>query len=94
LLAAMERAHRGVFPMSPRNTQALAWEINLNSTPIIEKNGGLDNASSYIGIIPAHKIGIVILSNRGNQNPAEVGRLILLDLAKHEAAATSGGGRR
>ena len=93
LQGAMELAHRGVFPISPRNTQALAWEINLNSIPIIEKNGGLDNTSSYIGFVPSEKIGIVILSNRGNQNPAEVGRLILLDLAKREAATTNSGGR-
>jgi beta-lactamase class C len=82
LRGAIERAQRGVVAISERNTQALAWEINRNTEPaIVEKNGGLNNASSYIGMMPQRKLGIVILSNRGNQNPAEIGRAILAALA-------------
>ena len=38
----------------------------LDGTTIVDKPGGLDNASAYIGLIPDRKIGIVILSNRGD----------------------------
>jgi beta-lactamase class C len=57
-------------------------EVNHNSNPpIVEKNGGLDNTSTYFGMIPKRKIGIVILINRGENNPAELGRRILRALA-------------
>jgi hypothetical protein len=32
-------------------------------------------------MVPGRKLGIVILGNRGNQYPNEVGRRILLELA-------------
>ena len=67
---------------SARTTQALAWEINDNSEPpIVEKNGGLNNSSTYIGMMPQRQLGIVILVNRGSQDPAEIGRRILEELA-------------
>jgi beta-lactamase class C len=78
---AMALAQRGLFAIGPRNDQALAWEVNRNDIPIVEKNGGLDNTSTYIGLVPNRRIGIVILSNRGNQAPNEIGRRILLELA-------------
>jgi beta-lactamase class C len=79
---AMILAHQPIVAISHNNAQALAWEINLNATPIIEKNGGLNNSSTYIGMIPSAKIGIVILTNRGELNPAEVGRRMLLRLVQ------------
>jgi len=79
---AMVLAQQPVFQISRNNAQALAWEINLNATPIVEKNGGLNNSSTYIGIVPSAKTGIVILTNRGELNPAEVGRRILLQLVQ------------
>jgi beta-lactamase class C len=82
LQEAMTLAHQPIVPISRNNAQALAWEINLNATPIIEKNGGLNNSSTYIGMVPSAKIGIVILTNRGELNPAEVGRRILLQLVQ------------
>jgi beta-lactamase class C len=78
---AMALAHRSVFRISPRNSQALAWEISDREPTIIEKYGGLNNASAYIGMMPSRKLGIVILGNRGNQYPNEPGRRILLELA-------------
>ena len=45
-----------------------------------EEYGGLDNASAYIGMMPSHKLGIVILANRGNVYPNEVGRRIMLEI--------------
>ena len=80
---AIALAHRGVIAIEPRVLQALAWEINDNAEfTIIEKNGGLNNCSTYIGIIPSKKLGIVILSNRGNQFPKDPARAILLALAR------------
>jgi beta-lactamase class C len=75
-------AHTGVLPIGPVNQQALAWEIIDDKAPsIVEKYGGLNNASAYIGMMPSRKLGIVILTNRANQYPNDVGRRILLELA-------------
>ena len=72
---AMAMTQHGLFVMSPRHTQALAWEINDYGGPvIIDKPGGLNNASAYIGMVTAKKLGIVILVNRGNQYPHEAAR--------------------
>ena len=82
LREAMTLAHQGVFRIGPRNWQALAWETTSGKEPtIIEKYGGLNNASAYIGMMPSRKLGIVIMGNRGNQYPNECGRQILLELA-------------
>jgi beta-lactamase class C len=87
LREAMDLAQQGVFAISPRNTQALAWEISHgDEPPIIEKYGGLNNSSAYIGMMPSRKFGIVILTNRGNQYPNEVGRQIMFELAGHDHA--------
>ncbi len=78
---AMALAHRGVLRIGPRNWQALAWETIAGDQPtIIEKYGGLNNASAYIAMMPSRKLGIVILGNRGNQYPNDAGRRILLEL--------------
>jgi len=82
LREAMTLAQQGIVSIGPRNLQALAWEILFGEAPtIVEKYGGLQNASAYIGMMPRDKLGIVILGNRGNQYPNEVGRRIMLDLA-------------
>ena len=78
---AMALAHRNIFRIGPRNSQALAWEISEKKPTIIEKYGGLNNASAYIGMMPSRKLGIVILGNRGNEYPNEPGRRILVELA-------------
>src|SRR5262249_33664408 len=82
LRAPIDRAHRGVYAMTPRKTQPLGWETARGDEPmIIEKYGGLNNASAYIAMMPDQRLGIVILSNRGNTYPNETGRQILLALA-------------
>jgi beta-lactamase class C len=80
--AAMQLAQRGIFPMSRRHvSQGLAWEIDRGPPLIVEKNGGLNNTTAYIGMMPAEKLGIVILSNRGSNNAgARIGRRIMLRL--------------
>jgi hypothetical protein len=49
---------------------------------MIDKNGGLNSSSTYIGFIPNSKIGIVLLSNRGRQPAIKVARQILFALAE------------
>jgi CubicO group peptidase (beta-lactamase class C family) len=72
---------RQVRAVAAALSQSLAWEISDREPTIIEKYGGLNNASAYIGMMPSRKLGIVILGNRGNQYPNEPGRRILLELA-------------
>ena len=70
----------GLFAISPRNTQALAWEINdYGGGPvIIDKPGGLNNTSTYIGLVAGKRLGIVILINRGDQYPHDTARKRIL----------------
>lgn len=39
--------------------------VHLDGVDIVDKPGGLNNASTYIGLVPAQKVGIVLLANRG-----------------------------
>jgi hypothetical protein len=58
---------------------------------IVDKNGGLNNTSTYIGMTPQKRIGIVILGNRGNEPATRIGRQIMLALARSNVAATDDG---
>jgi beta-lactamase class C len=72
---AMAMTRRGVFAVSTRSSQALAWEINdYGGLVIIDKPGGLNNASTYIGLVPGKRLGILILVNRGEQYPHDAAR--------------------
>jgi beta-lactamase class C len=76
---ALQLTRQGIFRITPRNTQALAWEVNDYGGPlVVDKPGGLNNSSTYIGLVPERKLGIVILANRGAQDPHEMVRSILL----------------
>ncbi len=89
---AMAFAHQGVFTVSPRLTIGLAWQIvSTGSFTIIDKNGGLDNTSTYIGFAPQRKLGVVILVNRGKQHATGIGRQILHVLAQNQSAPSSEG---
>lgn len=80
---AMAFAQQGVFTVNPRFTQGLAWQIvRRHDLTVIDKNGGLPVTSTYIGLVPAAKVGIVILENRGRQKATRVGRQILRELAR------------
>src|SRR5262245_34806456 len=95
LQAAMQDAQRGIFPMSRRVTQGLAWEVNRGPPLIIEKNGGLNNTTSYIGMMPDERLGILILSNRGSNNAgARIGRRIMLGLVALSSAEAQRAGAR
>lgn len=72
------------FRVSPQYGQGMAWEIeNPLGVTIVDKPGGLDNASAYVGLVPERKIGIAILVNRGDVHPFEIARsTILPELAR------------
>jgi len=72
---------------TPNFLQALGWEVRKGALTIVDKNGALDNTSSYIGIAPDRHIGLVIMSNRGDQYVAKVGRRTLLRLGLPEDVA-------
>lgn len=92
---AMAFAQQGVFTVRPRFTQGLAWQIVRNDEfTIVDKNGGLNNTSTYIGMLPEKKFGIVILSNCGNEPATRIGRQIMLALARSNATASDEGSKR
>jgi beta-lactamase class C len=88
LQADMRLAHRARFPMRSNSAQALAWEVHPGSSPMVDKNGGLNNTSAYIGMVPSKRIGIVMLANRGEQDVTRTGRRILLELASGKAGVS------
>ena len=84
LREALQATQREAFRVNSQNAQAMAWEINTLGGPIIvDKPGGLNNASAYLGLVPKQKLGIVILSNRGDVYLFEAARnTILPELAR------------
>jgi beta-lactamase class C len=81
---ALLATQREEFRVSPQYGQAMAWEIESPfGVTIVDKPGGLDNASAYVGLVPDRKIGIAILVNRGDVQPFEIARsTILPELAR------------
>jgi beta-lactamase class C len=76
---ALQTTQREAFRIGPAAGQALAWETTAVDGPtIVDKPGGLNNASAYIGLVPERRIGIVILANRGDVHPFEAGRSTIL----------------
>jgi beta-lactamase class C len=89
---AMALAQQGVFTVGPRFTQALAWQrVTNGDLVIVDKNGGLNNTATYIGMIPNARLGIVILSNCGGEPATRIGRQIMLALARSPALASEQG---
>jgi beta-lactamase class C len=84
LRAALQMTQRETFRVGAQFGQAMAWEIeNPLGVSVVDKPGGLDNASAYIGLVPDRKVGVVILANRGDVHPFEVARsTILPELAR------------
>ncbi|MDA9434675.1 beta-lactamase [Bradyrhizobium sp. CCBAU 51627] len=63
--------------------QAMAWEtVHLPDVTVVDKPGGLNNASGYIGLVPGRRIGIVLLANRGDY-PHEIARYKILPALAH-----------
>lgn len=78
LLHAMQLAQEPYFKVRPALTLGLAWQkVQANGYLLIDKNGGIPGFSSYIGMVPTKKIGIVILVNKAKVNATKIGREIL-----------------
>ena len=84
LREAIEITHREVAPVRQHVTQAHAWEAHHGPMTILDKNGGLSNSTAYIGMIPAKRLGVVILINRGWLDGREIGHPILLRLGRNK----------
>jgi len=84
LREAIEITHREVAPVRQDVTQAHAWEAHHGPMTILDKNGGLSNSTTYIGMIPAKRLGVVILINRGWLDGREIGHPILQRLGSED----------
>jgi len=87
LRQAVALAHKPIGANPPNFLQAQAWEVRPGALTIVDKNGALDNTSSYIGLAPERQLGMVIMTNRGDQYVAKVGRRTLLRLGLPEDVA-------
>ena len=75
---AIKLSQRDFFKVNERLTIGLGWQrVKLDDNVIVEKNGGLPGFSTYIGMIPAKKKGIVVLANKAKSQTTELGRLLL-----------------
>jgi beta-lactamase class C len=89
---AMAFAQQPVFTVGPRLKIGLAWQIvSSGNLSILDKNGGLNNTSTYIGFAPQMKLGVVILVNRGKQHATGIGRQILHALAQDQSPPSTEG---
>ena len=67
-----------------------AWQnVSSGNLRILDKNGGLNNTSTYIGFAPERKLGVVILANRGKQPVTGIGRQILHALAQDQSQSST-----
>jgi beta-lactamase class C len=78
LREALQTTERETFRVSEKFGQAMAWEtVHLDGVTVVDKPGGLNNTSGYIGLVPARRLGIVLLANRG-EYPHEIARYKIL----------------
>lgn len=79
LQKALQFTQREAFRVDAQYGQAMAWEINdIKGVTVVDKPGGLNNASAYVGLVPQRKVGLVILSNRGDVHPYDSARSNIL----------------
>ncbi|WP_249157920.1 serine hydrolase [Bradyrhizobium jicamae] len=78
LRAALRMTQQERFRVDEKFGQGMAWEtVRLDGLTVVDKPGGLNNASGYLGLVPARKLGIVLLANRG-EYPHEIARYKIL----------------
>ena len=78
LRAALRMTQQERFRVDEKFGQGMAWEtVRLEHITVVDKPGGLNNASGYLGLVPARKLGIVLLANRG-EYPHEIARYSIL----------------
>jgi beta-lactamase class C len=80
---ALKMIQRETFRVDGDFGQAMAFEnVRRNGIEVVDKPGGLNNATAYIGLVPRQKMGIVLLANRG-EFPYEIARYrVLPELAR------------
>lgn len=85
LQKAMQLAQQGSYKVNDHLTMGLGWQRYTHPGGIlmIDKNGGVDGFSSYIGMLANQKRGVVLLANKGSTQLTEVGRKILVQWAKN-----------
>ena len=67
LREAFRMTQREMVRVSQEFGQAMAWEtVHVGGIGIVDKPGGLNNASAYIGLVPARKVGLLLLANRSD----------------------------
>ena len=90
LREALRMTQREAFRVDEKFGQAMAWEtVRLPGVTVVDKPGGLNNASGYIGLVPARRIGIVLLANRG-EYPHEIARYKILPALAQLLASHTG----
>jgi beta-lactamase class C len=78
LREALQMTERETFRVSEKFGQAMAWEtVHLDDVTVVDKPAGLNDASGYIGLVPARRLGILLLANRG-EYPHEIARYKIL----------------
>jgi beta-lactamase class C len=84
---ALQMTQREMFRVSKVYGQAMAWEtINVDGVGVLDKPGGLNNTSAYVGLVPARKVGMLLLANRG-EFPHEIARNHVLPALSRMAGA-------
>ncbi|EJN14223.1 penicillin-binding protein, beta-lactamase class C [Bradyrhizobium sp. YR681] len=90
LREALRMTQHEAFRVDEKFGQGMAWEtVHLPGATVVDKPGGLNNASGYFGLVPARRIGIVLLANRG-EYPHEIARYRILP-ALAQLIASHGG---
>jgi beta-lactamase class C len=78
LRQALRMTQQEMFRVSEKFGQSMAWEtVRLDDVEVVDKPGGLNNATAYVGLVPARNLGIVLLANSGNF-PHEIARYSVL----------------
>jgi len=78
LRKAMQLAQQGIFEVNEHLTMGLGWQrFKGRGLLFVDKNGGVEGFSSYIGMVPDKRMGIVLLANKAKTQLTEVGREIL-----------------
>ncbi|WP_249128252.1 serine hydrolase [Bradyrhizobium lablabi] len=78
LRKALQMTQHEMFRVDEKFGQAMAWEnIAVEGMDVVDKPGGLNNASAYVGFIPERKVGIILLANRA-EFPHEIARYRVL----------------
>src|SRR6266436_2553119 len=84
---ALQMTQREMFRISQKYGQAMAWEnIDVDGVGVVDKPGGLNNASAYVGLVPARKVGVLLLANRA-EFPHEIARYRVLPALSRIAGA-------